>query len=141
MNSAKLLWKHLNQTYLMIVHKRMLFTGSDDDALKSKKAVLRNDKVLASLTLAFTTNELLDVMMESQTDEWPDGQTWTVMKRLQEKCCPSDTMSMVDERIALNNVKIEKNEDPSKLFERIKAVETKCNTKTRKILRLTRSPL
>ena len=55
------------------------------------------------------------------------------MKRLQETYRPCDAMSMVDERIALNNVKMKKKEDPAKLFERIKAVETKYNTKIRKI--------
>ena len=108
-------------------------TGTEDSTKKSKNAVLRNDKALASLTLAFTTNELSDMIMESQTDDWPDGQTWTVMKKLQEKHLPSDTMAMVDERIALNSIKMKKGEDPSKLFERIKAVETKYNAKARKI--------
>ena len=71
-------------------------TGTDDDTLKKKKAMLRNDKAIASFTLAFTTNELLDIIMESQTDEWPDGQAWTIMKKLQGKCRPSDATSMVD---------------------------------------------
>ena len=57
-------------------------TGTDEDTLKKKKAILRNDKAIASFTLAFTTNELLDMIMKSQTDEWPDGQVWTVMKKL-----------------------------------------------------------
>ena len=50
-------------------------TGTDGATLKKKKAVLHNDKAIASFTLAFTTNELLDIIMESQTDEWLDGQT------------------------------------------------------------------
>ena len=108
-------------------------TGSDDTTVKKKKDVLRNDKAIASFTLAFTTNELLYMMMESQTDEWSDGQTWTAMKKLQEKYRPSDTMSMVDEIIALNNIKMKKDDDPSKLLERIMVVETKHNTKARKI--------
>ena len=108
-------------------------TGSDDATVKKRSAVLRNDKAISSFTLAFETNELLDMVIESQSTEWPEGQAWTVVKKLQKKYRPCDTMAMVDERIALNEIKMKKNEDPSKLFERIKAVETKYNTKTRKI--------
>ena len=48
-------------------------TGSDDTVQKQKKAVLYNDKAIASFTLAFTIDELLNMVMESQTNEWPDG--------------------------------------------------------------------
>ena len=37
-------------------------TGTDSATLKKKKAVLRNDKAIASFTLACTTNELLDII-------------------------------------------------------------------------------
>ena len=40
---------------------------------------------------------------------------------------------MVDERIALNNIKIKKKEDLAKLFKKIKAIEIKYNKKIRKI--------
>ena len=42
-------------------------------------------------------------------------------------------MTLVDERIELNKIKMKKREDPKKLFERIKAVETRFNAKMRKI--------
>ena len=43
-------------------------------------------------------------------------------------------MAIVDEWIVLNNIKMKKDKDLTKLFERIKAIEIRYNTKTRKIL-------
>ena len=45
-------------------------TGLANLAVRKIKAALRNDKVISSFTLAFTTNKLLDVVMESQTTDW-----------------------------------------------------------------------
>ena len=52
---------------------------------------------------------------------------------LQEKYHPSNTMAIVDEYIALNNIKMKANKDPVKLFERIKTVEMRYKIKTRKV--------
>ena len=38
-------------------------------------------------------------------------------------------MSLVDEKITLNKIQMDSNEDPTKIFDWIKAVETKFNTK------------
>ena len=42
-------------------------------------------------------------------------------------------MSVVDENIALNQIRMGQNEDPVKLFDRIRAVETRFNAKSKKI--------
>ena len=42
-------------------------------------------------------------------------------------------MSLVDEKIVLNKIRMGQNEDPVKLFNRIVAVEIRFNTKTKKI--------
>ena len=50
--------------------------GLAGDTAENKKklvAVGRNDAAMASLTLAFTTDELTSVVMNAQSDEWPDG--------------------------------------------------------------------
>jgi len=108
-------------------------TGTDAATQNKIKAVTRNDIAIASLTLAFTTDEMLSLIMETQTDEWPDRLAYNVVKQLEYRYRPSDTMALVDERIALNKISMKKKEDPKKLFERIKEVETRYNTKTRKI--------
>ena len=42
-------------------------------------------------------------------------------------------MSLVGENIALNKIRMGQNEDLVKLFDRIRAVETRFNTKSKKI--------
>ena len=71
--------------------------------------------------------------MLSQNDDWPEGLASKVVKQLEERYKPEDIMSLVDEKIALNKIRMGQNEDPKKLFEKIKAVETRFNTKTKKI--------
>ena len=42
-------------------------------------------------------------------------------------------MYLADERMALNGLNVKNHEDPKQFFECIKAVETRFNTKTKKI--------
>ena len=49
-----------------------------------------------------------------------------------EKFRPCDTIVLVDDKIAMNNTKMKRNEDPKKSFERIKSVDTMCSIKTKK---------
>ena len=53
-------------------------------------------------------------------------------KKLSEKHESEGIMSLVDEKIALNKIRLSAKENPTKLFDRIKAVETRFNTKTTK---------
>ena len=46
---------------------------------------------------------------------------------------PDIIISLVDKKVALNKMCMNSNEDPKKLFERIKAVKVRCNTKIKKI--------
>ena len=106
----------------------------NDNATKVKlAAVHQNNMAIASLTLAFTSDELINMIMLSQNDDWPEGLASKVVKQLEERYKPEDIMSLVDEKIALNKIRMGQNEDPKKLFEKIKAVETRFNTKTKKI--------
>ena len=88
---------------------------------------------MASLTLAFTTNYLINMMMQSQTEEWPEGLACNVVKQLIEKHKPEGIMSQVDEKIALNKIRMSHNEHPTKLLDHIKAAETRFDAKTNKI--------
>ena len=100
---------------------------------KKLAAVSRNNAAMASLTLAFTTDELISIIMNAQSSEWPDGLACEVVKELLEKYKPEGIMSLVDEKIALHKIRMGQNKDPAKLFNRIVAVETRFNTKTKKI--------
>ena len=100
--------------------------------MRKKKAADKNYKAVASFTLAFEIDDLLNLVVEAQSEEWPDGLAWKIAKQLQEKFQPCDTMELVDEKIAMNNVKMKRNEDPKRAFERVKSVETMCDAKTKK---------
>jgi len=108
-------------------------TGSDANTKKKQAAVSRNDAAMANLTLAFTSDELLGMIITAQTSDWPDGLACDVIKDLFKKYKPEDIMSLVDEKVELAKIRMSPNEEPKKLFDRIIAVETRFNTKTRQI--------
>lgn len=108
-------------------------TGSDEDTKRKLAAVSRNDTAMANLTLAFTSDELLRMILSAQTSEWPDGRACDVIKDLTKKYKPEDIMSLVDEKVELAKIRMSSDEEPKKLFDRIIAVETRFNTKTRQI--------
>ena len=56
-----------------------------------------------------------------------------MVKELHEKYKPDGIVSLADRKIELNQIRTDSNEDPTKRFDRIKTVETKFNTKTKKI--------
>ena len=58
----------------------LTLTGSTDDEKKQLAAVKRNDTAISSLTLAFTTDELLDMILEAQDKDWSDGLACKVIK-------------------------------------------------------------
>ena len=44
-------------------------TRAETDTVRKKKAVDRNDKVVACFTLAFETDDLLNLTVEAQSEE------------------------------------------------------------------------
>ena len=110
-----------------------VLTGSDDATKKKMAAVKRNDTAMANLTLAFTTDELIGLILPSQTAEWPEGLASEFVKESIKKHKPDDIMSLVDEKVALNKIRMSSNEEPKQLFKRIKAVEVRYNAKTKKL--------
>ena len=54
---------------------------------------------MASLTLAFETDELITMFLSIQSVDWPEGLACDIIKHLKEKYKPADIMSLVDEKI------------------------------------------
>ena len=50
-----------------------MLKGSRDKAKKKKAATNRNNSAIASLILAFITDKLINIIMQLQTLDWPDG--------------------------------------------------------------------
>ena len=53
-------------------------TNTDDK--KKLKAVKRNNSAMANLTLAFSTNELINKIISAQNEECPEGLACIVVK-------------------------------------------------------------
>ena len=72
------------------------------------------------------------MLVESQSDESPDGLNWKVVNKSQDKFSSGDSIELVFEIIGLKKIRMRKNEEPKKLFEYIKAVEKAHTTKKKK---------
>ena len=108
-------------------------TGNSTETKNKLAAVDRNDDAMANLTLAFTTNEMISMILTAQTAEWPEGLACNVVAEMMKKFKPDDVMSLVDEKVALNKIRMSSTDEPKLLFDQIKAVEVQYNTKTKKI--------
>ena len=104
--------------------------NTDKDKILAKR---QNEIAMASLTMAFTKEEQMGYIYEAQTDDYPDSIAFLVTRQLLQKYKPTGTMSRIELRQQLNQIKMNKNEDPKTLFEQIGAVRNAYNTKTRNI--------
>lgn len=91
----------------------------------NKAARKRNFSAMYNFTLAFTTESLMGLLFKAQTTEWPNGKAHLVVKELFKKFRPRDTISRVELRTQLNNVSMEKNDDPATLFEQISKIQNR----------------
>eukprot|EP00957_Ditylum_brightwellii_P071076 5401899-Ditylum_brightwellii.AAC.1 len=78
--------------------------------------------------MAFTTEALIGIIYVSMTNEWPTGKANTVVILLQEKFAPKDLVSKIELRGQINGISMKEEEDPSKLFEKIAALQNRYNT-------------
>ena len=99
-------------------------TGTDDDTKSKRAAVKRNDLAIASLILVFSTDELVAMILQAQLADWLEGLASEVVKQLKEKYKPEHIMSLVNEKVELNKIRMSPSENPKLLFDRIKSVET-----------------
>ena len=88
---------------------------------------------ITSLTLVFTSNKLLNMIIEAQTKKQLSGQVFLVIKQLVEKHKLIGAIALVGERIVLSKIKMSAKEDPEELLRRIKVAEIGYNTKSKRI--------
>ena len=88
---------------------------------------------VASLTMAFQTEGLINLMLKAESKEWPSGRAHLVVDALFMKYRPVDTISRVEMRTRLNNVSMKSNQDPKILFDQLASIENAYNTTTRQI--------
>ena len=94
-----------------------------EEGSNADKACNRNLDAMTYLMMAFTTESNMTMIMRAQTDDWPSGLAWKVVKELLEKYKPNDNMARVEARMMLNNVSMKSDDDPSVLFEQISQIQ------------------
>ena len=85
---------------------------------------MKNWVAIMNLTMAFQTQELMDLIQQTQDDDWPTGQTHLVVKRLLNKYQPHDIMAGVEMKKQLDKLRMRQNDDPSRFFEKLRRIET-----------------
>ena len=100
-------------------------TGNNNETKKKKAAVDCNNLAIASLTLAFETEDMIAIILSFQSVDQPEELASDVIKKLKDKFKFEDIMSLVDEKVELNKIKIKSIDDPKVLFDQITAVETR----------------
>jgi hypothetical protein len=106
---------------------------STDVGKLQSAAVRRNAIAMANLTMAFTSEATINLVYKAMTVEWPTGLAHLVVAAMFKKYRPQDTITRVELRQVLNNIKMKKGKDPATLFEQICSIENKYNTATKKI--------
>lgn len=96
-------------------------------------ALERNMLAIASLTMAFQTEGLINLMLKAESTDWPSGRAHLVVDALFMKYRPVDTISRVEMRTRLNNVCMKNNQDPKVLFDQLASIENAYNTASRQI--------
>jgi hypothetical protein len=96
-------------------------------------AIKRNSIAMVNLTMAFTSEATMGMIFKAKTSDWPGGLAHLVMRALEQKYQPEDTITRVEMRQRLSNIKMKRNDDPATLFEQISAIENRFNTHTRHI--------
>ena len=102
--------------------------AKDSDEPTSEKAAAAkkaNEVAMASLTIAFKTESLLNIIFKSMSADWPGGLAHKVVSELKKKYQPEDIMCRVELRRSLNAIKMKKGQDPGKLFEQIYSIQNR----------------
>ena len=87
----------------------------------------RNLLAMAHLTIAFSSEALLNKIPTAATADWPGGLAFMMMDVLKAQYAPQDQMAVVERTRKLNKLGLARGENPSKLFEGIKAVDNQFN--------------
>jgi hypothetical protein len=88
---------------------------------------------MANSTMAFETESLIGMICKSMSNDWPAGLAHKVVVQLFNKYSPDNRISRVELRTMLNGISMRDAEDPSILFEQVRAIRYRYNTVTHQI--------
>jgi hypothetical protein len=93
-----------------------------DKGKRQRACKARNAVAVANLTMAFETDQLMSLVYQAQTTDWPGGLAHMIVLGLKERYQPVDMVSMVEMRQAINKVTMKKDDEPTVLFDQISAI-------------------
>ena len=71
-------------------------TGLDKEIKEQTASLTRNDLAIACLTMAFLSEEDMEYIEDSATEEYPNGVAKSVIERLMKNYRPADRLSAVE---------------------------------------------
>ena len=97
------------------------------DKLKAE-AKRKNALAMSFLALAMNSNQLLAKVEAAKSAEWPDGAACVLMAKLVAKYKPNDNLALAEQQKKLMSLKLNKNQDPEELGDKIAALESAYGT-------------
>jgi hypothetical protein len=86
----------------------------------------KNSLAMSYLVHALKGETLLRFIIGCQTEEWPGGRAWVLMKKLRRKYAPEDLTAVAEFKLALKQVKFGKpTDDPDKMFDQLAKIQNK----------------
>ena len=98
------------------------------DAADKKKEELdieKNCACVSYLSMAFTTQPLIQLVVQSKTDKYPHGIAKEIMAAMTKKYCPDDTISLVEATKLMTNLSFNENENPAEYFTKLAVIKAK----------------
>ncbi len=93
----------------------------------------RNKRAMACMTMCMAKQSTIGLLQSAMSTEYPNGRACEVVRLLFKKFRPVDTITRVEMRVKLNQIKMSAGEDPSTLFEQINTVKNEYNSSGKKI--------
>ena len=105
------------------------FTLPDDPegylSEKEKTAVEMNELAIACLTMSFMTDEDMQIIEQSATEDYPEGIARVVMKELQDLHRPMDRIAVIEAETEMRELRMSEDEDPNKFFKALAVIQSK----------------
>ena len=101
------------------------FDQTTADGKAVVKALEDNRKAVFSFTMALQSDALMAVVHKSKNTAFPNGLAWKITQSLFTKYRPTDEVAGVEFKRALQNITMQEDESPSKLFEKISSTEAR----------------
>ena len=116
MIKIKSVWKEVRDPHLLEKEISEIDETTEQGKL-ARIAVSKNDMAMVSFTMAFSNDNVMNIIYVACTPEWPEGQAHLVVKELMKRYRPLDTVSKIEMRQQLSKIKMRKGSNPSILFE------------------------